>query len=773
MVGKKRVLPGGNHPNKALVGSTCSAVAGYAFAVLSVALLTLILGELNPVFPMGRFPIVLALPVAASAYLFGFGPGLSAYLLASFAFLYFFVSPKGAVWPLQDAVDIWADIAAYCIGCSLLFYAALRVRYARDKVERLARSLAESNEHTSSILESITDSYFALDDQWRFVEINPTAERLIFRRPASELIGKSYWKEYPQAVDSELYHQYHKAVAEQVPVHLEAQSRLAECNWFEAHAYPREGRLEVYLRDITERKRAEHEIRELAQRLESHMQNSPMAVVEWNSDYRITRWSEEAHEVFGWTAGEMQGKRIDEVRWVYEEDWDKVAKLMADMNAGIRPRNVNPNRNYTKDGSVIWCEWYNSVLKDESGEVISVLSLVLDVTDRELAKQESTTAREEAERRAAELETFFGSMGDGVALFDVRGQVVLANDAGRAMLGFPEGEPFEQWTKDYRLFALDGEPIPIEEYTSRRALRGETLSDARYKVTTPWREGLISISASPVKDLGGSVIGAVVVFRDVQKQVEFEQRSVALYQREHHIAEMLQKALIPSEIPADLFGFRIATRYQPALKEAEVGGDFYDLFELGDGKIGVIIGDVAGKGLLAAMRVSAARYTIRSYALHDPSPATVMCQANQALSMEDTPGFTSFVTAFFAVIDAKTRTVTYANAGHEPPVILRSDGRVEELVAGGRAFGITVEDCDYDQAKAELASGDTMILVTDGVTEARTQAVIWGKEGMCDHLSRAGEGSPDSIADGLLQAAVSFAGGGLHDDAAIVVIQIG
>jgi len=638
-------LPGGSHPNKGLLGSTCNTLAGYAFAVLSVAILIFILKELNPVFPMGRFPIVLALPVAVAAYLFGLGPGLVAYVMALTGFLVFFVTPENAIWPPEDAVDAWASIVAFLIGGSILLYGSLRVRNARGKVELLV------------------------------------------------------------------------------------------------------------------------------QRLDSHMQNSPLAVIEWDSDYRVMRWSDEARSVFGWTAEEVLGKRIDEMRWVYEEDWDKVAKLMADMNAGVGTRNVNPNRNYTKDGSIIWCEWYNSVLKDESGNVTSVLSLVLDVTDRERAKEESGTARDDAEKRAAEIESFFASMGHGAALFDTTGQVVLANEAGREILGFPEGEPFEKWTKEYRLFTLDGEAVPIEEYTSRRALSGERLSDARYIVTTPFKEGVISISASPVVDLEGGIIGAVVVFHDVREQVEFEERREELYQREHHIAEMLQSALIPSEIPSALLGCRIATRYQPALQEAEVGGDFYDVFELGDGKVGVLIGDVAGKGLLAAMRVSAARYTIRSYALHDPTPATVVCQANQALSMDEAPGFTGFVTAFFAVIDAKSRTVTYANAGHEPPVVLRSDRRVEELPAGGRAFGISVAGCDYDQATATLGAGDTLILVTDGVTEARTGRAIWGKQGMSEHLSVAEERSPDAIADGLLQAAISFAGGGLHDDAAIVVVQ--
>jgi PAS domain S-box-containing protein len=770
MVGEGRKLRGkGGVPR---TGSTCAGLAGYAVAALSVVALTVGLAELNPYFPMGRFPIVIALPVAISAYLYGRGPALLAYVLALASYIYFFVAPENAIWPPKDAIDAWASITAFMIGGSILLAGALRVRKDRDNVELLAHDLYESNERTNTILESITDSYFSLDNEWRFIEINPIAEQTIFHRPESELVGRVYWEAFPEVVGSELLHHYQQAVAEGRPVHFEGKSRHAEHKWFEAHAYPREDRLEVYLRDITQRRLAEHELRELAQRLDSHMQNSPLAVIEWDADYRVVRWSEEAEHVFGWTAAEMQGKRIDELRWVYEEDWGKVAKLMEDMNAGIRPRSVNPNRNYCKDGSVIWCEWYNSVLKDDSGSLISVLSLVLDVTDRETAIQDSGRAREEAETRAAELETLIESMADGVMLIGIDGEPVLGNEAARLILGGPPGTPVQEWLRAFALRTIDGEPLPIEQWGGHRALQGETISATRYGFATHWTEGVVSLSGSPVRDPEGRIIGGVLVFRDIGDEVEFEQRKEALYHREHHIAEMLQQALVPSGIPSRVHGCRIAARYQSALAEAEVGGDFYDVFDVEDGRVGVLIGDVAGKGLLAAMRVAAGRYSVRSYALLDPSPARVMTLANDALSRDESPGFTSMVTAFLAVIDTRSGVVTYANGGHEPPLIRRANGEIEELNVGGRALGV-MGGFNYQEAATRLQPGDTLVLVTDGITEARRNGVLWGKDGMIGFLSHPSRSSPEEIADGLLEAAKAHTGGGLHDDAAIVVVQVG
>lgn len=162
-------------------------------------------------------------------------------------------------------------------------------------------------------------------------------------------------------------------------------------------------------RSDTDRQRMEGQLHEATQRLKFHIENSPLAVIEWNADYKITRWTGEAEKIFGWSGGEILGKRFDALRWVYEEDWDNVQQAMADMLDGSRASNVNKNRNYRKDGSVIHCEWYNSALFDSSGKLVSVLSLVLDVTKRKRAENELKKHQEHLEElikvRTAELKT--------------------------------------------------------------------------------------------------------------------------------------------------------------------------------------------------------------------------------------------------------------------------------------------------------------------------------------------------------------------------------
>ncbi len=132
------------------------------------------------------------------------------------------------------------------------------------RVQARTAELAATNERLQSVLDTIAEAYMVFDADWRFVAVNPAAETYIFGRPATELIGKSIWDEYPQTVGGEVYVQYQLAVETGQPVHFETQSRITPGHWFEVHAYPRRNSMEVYCRDITERKRAEEEIASLA-----------------------------------------------------------------------------------------------------------------------------------------------------------------------------------------------------------------------------------------------------------------------------------------------------------------------------------------------------------------------------------------------------------------------------------------------------------------------------------------------------------------------------
>jgi PAS domain S-box-containing protein len=172
-------------------------------------------------------------------------------------------------------------------------------------------------------------------------------------------------------------------------------------NWFLGRSNPlkdQHGRFSKWIgvmTDISERKRVEEQLHELSQRLTYHVDNSPLAVIEWGPDMRLIRWSGAAERIFGWKADEVLGKRMGDFRWIYDEDRSQVGEVSVDLRSGRDSKRFSANRNYRKDGSVAYCEWYNSSLMDESGNLRSILSLVLDVTER----KQATDALHESEKQ--------------------------------------------------------------------------------------------------------------------------------------------------------------------------------------------------------------------------------------------------------------------------------------------------------------------------------------------------------------------------------------
>ncbi|MHB1457723.1 MAG: SpoIIE family protein phosphatase, partial [Armatimonadota bacterium] len=166
-------------------------------------------------------------------------------------------------------------------------------------------------------------------------------------------------------------------------------------------------------------------------------------------------------------------------------------------------------------------------------------------------------------------------------------------------------------------------------------------------------------------------------------------RNAELYERERKIAESLQQSFLPV-FDGDLPDIEALSYYLAAYDESLVGGDFYDLIDFGDGKYGIVIGDVAGKGLDAAVYTAMTRYMIKAYSFDNIDPKYVMSKVNYALCKYTPVG--KFVTAFYGVVDTKANTLRYANAGHELPFFRKNkDNRLEVLKTTGPAAGALLE----------------------------------------------------------------------------------
>jgi len=259
--------------------------------------------------------------------------------------------------------------------------------------------------------------------------------------------------------------------------------------------------------------------------------------------------------------------------------------------------------------------------------------------------------------------------------------------------------------------------------------------------------------------------GQIKVVESIAAQASVALQNARLYEREHRIAETLQQAILspPEKMPA----LEVSYLYQPASAAADVGGDFYDVLDLGDNRAAVLIGDVAGKGIDAARLTALLRDGTRAYLAETHDPEVVLKRLNR-LAFRYMPT-EKFATAFLGVLDLSTGLFRYVAAGHPLPVLLRGES-VSNLESSPGLVGAFAE-IELVPHETVLARGDVLTLVTDGVTEARTDSVLFGDAGVARAIQGLC-GVPLAELPGALLAEVrAFAGGLLRDDVVILCLS--
>jgi sigma-B regulation protein RsbU (phosphoserine phosphatase) len=245
-----------------------------------------------------------------------------------------------------------------------------------------------------------------------------------------------------------------------------------------------------------------------------------------------------------------------------------------------------------------------------------------------------------------------------------------------------------------------------------------------------------------------------------------QRQSDKLAANEQADAKAIQRALLPATLPS-MSGVGLAARWEPALA---FGGDCYDALRLTETHLAISIADVCGKGLPAALLMSNLLASLRAFAASERAPRDVVTSVNRALCRQK--DLRRFVTLFYALYDASTRVLTYTNAGHNPPLVLRKDGPCERLAIGGTVTGI-FDEGTFEEGKVTLDPGDRLVLYTDGITEARSAA---GDEfedaGLLHTLERCRHKDAQSMVDAVFNDVGTFAGGRLQDDATAVVAAI-
>ena len=243
-------------------------------------------------------------------------------------------------------------------------------------------------------------------------------------------------------------------------------------------------------------------------------------------------------------------------------------------------------------------------------------------------------------------------------------------------------------------------------------------------------------------------------------------RNAMSFERESHIADVLQRSLLTG-VQTRVGRFEIEHIYEPATRQAMVGGDFYDVIGLGEGRVGLAIGDVSGKGLEAAVHTAMVKYTLRAYVRQRKSPAEALRLLNEAVA--DLTASDTFITMFYGELDTETGELVYANAGHEPP-LYAFEGTYRELSSTGPALGMGI-DLPYDEARLSLQPGSVLLLYTDGVSEARRDGEVLGSQRIGEILLSCNAAVSAEVATCVYNKATEFAQGRLTDAAAILAVR--
>ena len=395
-----------------------------------------------------------------------------------------------------------ADQAAIALRNARLYEVDLSVAN-RERRETL-QALRASRARVSRILESITDLYFSIDKEWRFTDINRQAESR-FGKDREELIDQVIWEVFPTASDSALYEGFVRAIEKNVPVHTDVVWDAFPNAWFEAHIYPSQSGLSVYLRDITERKQAEASRHFLANIVES----SDDAIISKDLNGVISTWNRGAEQLFGYTADEVIGKPITIL--IPEGRFNEEPAILSRIRSGRPVEHYETIRKH-KDGSLLNISLSVSPIRDESGKVIGASKIARNISEQ---------------KRAQEAILFQASLLDAVeeavVATDLNGRITYWNSFAERLYG---------WTSQEVIGADVVEVVPSVDSKDHATIIMEQLRDGQSwsgEMILKRRDGsefLAAITDSPIFNEKGELIGVVGVSSDITeaKRAEAERQ---------------------------------------------------------------------------------------------------------------------------------------------------------------------------------------------------------------------------------------------------------
>ncbi len=525
---------------------------------------------------------------------------------------------------------------------------------------------------------------------------------------------------------------------------------------------------------------------------------APIGMARLDGAERIAAVNRALCQTLGLEEHEIVGQTIDEL--TVPEDREAGGDALRRLHAGTVERIDVERRLLGARGRRLPALLSYSVARDGAGFEPVLLVQVQDLSERRRAERarelliREQAARAQAEAVSQRLEVLQQVADAALApmpLDDLLGELmariaeVLRVDSAAMVLldADPDGgavlvrasesadvpvlrDPFEPEADGIvARVARSGEPLVVDDLSRAPGLGNDLAA-----------EGMSSVLAVPLL-LEETVMGALVAGSLFNRtftaadasllQVAADRAALAierarLFEREHRIATQLQRALLPDGLPS-VPGLRLAARYLPGGAGTEVGGDWYDALALPGGRLVLVMGDVAGRGVTAAAMMGQLRSALRAYALEDVGPGEVLARLNRFQLLM---GIDSMATAVLLELDPARGTARYANAGHPPPLVIGADGEPRYL-DGARAAPLgALEEVRFEEAELVLDRGSTVVLYTDGLVERRGQSLDEGFARLRETL-RVGELEPEALCEAILGSALGAATS--DDDVTFVV----